>query len=176
MSRALSQREKVLSYIVGGTVLVIVNFFVLDYFRETWDTLRRDTMTKSAQLRTMKALLAEAPHWAKEDAELRATQPRLENEATAGFQLLNQVQQAASADGVTVEQPAIGSVERKPTYTAVSVTLETKSTWKAVVLFLSKLQAPGQFIVVETGELQIDQNDNTQMRGRFRIAKWYATK
>jgi hypothetical protein len=176
MSRVLTQREKVLSFIVGGAVLFIVNLFVVDYFLQTRARLSRDTTLKSAQLRSMKTLLSEAPRWAKEDAQLRATQPRLENEATAGFQLLNQVQQAAGADAVTVEQPAIGPVERKPTYTAVSVTLDTKSTWKALVLFLAKLQAPGQFIVVESGDLQVDPNDQTQMRGKFKIAKWYAPK
>ncbi|HEV7406118.1 MAG TPA: GspMb/PilO family protein [Chthoniobacteraceae bacterium] len=176
MSRVLTQREKVLSFLVGGAVLLIVNLFVIDYFLQNRTRLSRDTTVKTAQLRSMKTLLVEAPRWAKEDAQLRATQPRLENEATAGFQLLNQVQQSAAADAVTVEQPAIGPVERKPTYTAVSVTLDTKSTWKALVLFLSKLQAPGQFIVVENGELQIDQNDPTQMRGKFKISKWYAPK
>jgi hypothetical protein len=157
-------------------VLFIVNLFVVDYFDKTRARLSRDIVVKTAVLRSMKKDLAEAPRWAKDDAELRATQPRLENEATAGFQLLNQVQQAAGADGVTVEQPAIGQVERKPTYTAVSVTLDTKSTWKALVLFLAKLQAPGQFIVVESGDLQVDPNDPTQMRGKFKIAKWYAPK
>jgi hypothetical protein len=176
MSRVLTQREKVLSFLVGGAVLFIVNLFVIDYFLQTRARLSRDTTMKTAQLRAMKTLLKEAPRWAKEDAELRATQPRLENEATAGFQLLNQVQQAAGAEGVTVEQPAIGTVERKPTYTAVSITLDTKSTWKALVLFLAKLQAPGQFIVVESGDLQVDQNEPTQMRGKFKIAKWYAPK
>jgi type II secretory pathway component PulM len=176
MSRVLTQREKVLSFIVGGAVLFIVNLFIIDYALGMWARLSRDTTVKRAQLRAMKTLLTEAPRGAREDAELRAKQPRLENEATAGVQLLNQVQQAAAVDGVTVEQPAIGPVERKPTYTSVSVTLDTKSPWKALVLFLAKLQAPGQFIVVETGELQIDQNDLTQMRGKFKISKWYAPK
>jgi hypothetical protein len=176
MSRVLTQREKILSYLVGGAVLFIVNLFVVDYFFTQRAKLSGDIVRKTAQVRAMKQLLNDAPRWAREDAQLRATQPRLENEATAGVQLLNQVQEAARQQGVTVEQPAIGPVDQKPTYTAASLTLDTKSTWKSLVMFLARLQGPQQFIVVESGELQVDTADPTQMRGKFKIAKWYAPK
>ena len=174
MSRTLTQREKVLSMIVGGAVLLIVNLFVIDYFLTNRAKLSSDTVRKTAQLATMQKLLAAAPQYAQQDARLRATQPRLENEATAGVQLLNQVQDAARKDAITVEQPSIGMVERRPYCTAISVTLDTKSTWKSLVLFLAKLQTPDQYIVIESGELQVDNGDPTQMRGKFKISKWYA--
>ena len=64
----------------------------------------------------------------------------------------------------------------KPTYTAVSVTLDTKSTWKALIQFLHGLQGPDQFIVLDSAELKVDTTDQTQMRGKFRISKWFAPK
>lgn len=42
--------------------------------------------------------------------------------------------------------------------------------------FLYEMQAPERFIVFESANLQIDQDDKTQIRGKFRIAKWYAPK
>ena len=107
---------------------------------------------------------------------LVAHQPKIENEATAGVQLLNQVQELAKKFGVTIEQPAIGNPERQPRYTSVAVTVDTKSPWKALHDFLGAVQGPEQFVVLESSRLNVDPSDQTQMRGHFRIAKWFAGK
>jgi len=60
--------------------------------------------------------------------------------------------------------------------TAISVELQTKSTWPALITFLEHLQGPEQFIVVESANLRVDTSDPTMMRGNFKIAKWYAPK
>jgi hypothetical protein len=38
----------------------------------------------------------------------------------------------------------------------------------------AKMQAPEQFIVIEGADLKIDDEDHTQMRGHFKIARWFA--
>ena len=43
-----------------------------------------------------------------------------------------------------------------------------------LIAFLHDLQAPGQFVALETANLKIDATDPTQLRGRFKIARWYA--
>jgi hypothetical protein len=172
----LSQREKVLSFLVGGAVLLLVNLFVLQYFFNTQAQFRRDAVKKQAQLKMMTGLMRDQALWQQRDNELRSRQPRVENENRAGTDLLLHVQDVAKKHTVLVEQPVIGNPTRNPEYTAVNVNIETKSTWKSLVEFLHALQGPDEFIVLESANLRIDTQDQTQMRGRFKISKWFAPK
>jgi Type II secretion system (T2SS), protein M subtype b len=176
MTHKLTQREKLLSFVVGGAVLLIVNLLLIQYFIGTLNQQQRDTVRKQGELKAMQNLLRDTAKWEKLDVELRTRQPKVENEARAGSDLLTQVQELAKKSSVLVEQPVIGNPDRKPEYTAVVVNIETKSTWKSLIQFVHSLQGPDQFIVVENAELKIDNTDQTQMRGKFRIAKWYAPK
>lgn len=174
MTKQLTQREKVLTFLVGGAVLMLLNIFVLQYFFRTQSKLRSDFARKQAQLTEMQALMRDSGKWAALDAELRGRQPKIDNEARAGTVLLSHVQEIAKKHSVLLEQPAIQNPERKPEYTSVGVTIETKSSWEALIRFLHALQGPEQFLVLESANLKVDTQDQTQMRGRFRIAKWFA--
>jgi hypothetical protein len=176
MSRTLSQREKILSFGFGGAIFVVVNLYLFDFFLDNQRRLQKELANKGQQLRSMQSLLASAPMWEQRDLWLRSKQPVLENEATAGVQLLKRIQDTAREQSVTVEAPVLGGISRQPYYTGVSVDIETKSTWKALIAYLAALQSPDQFIVLETANLKRDGSDETQMRGKFRIARWYAPK
>ncbi len=176
MTHRLTAREKVLAYFVGGALLFIVNLFVLRFFFGTQASLQRDFAKRHGQLQAMKTLLANTALWEERDTWLRGKQPPIENEATAGSELLNQVKSEAKTHSIVIEQPALTNPERHPQYTAVTVTFETKSTWKALVQFLYAMQGPEKFIVLESANLKIDPQDQTQMRGRFRVAKYFAPK
>jgi hypothetical protein len=172
----LSQREKVLSVVVGGTVLLLLNLFLLQYFFSTFSHQRRDLARKQAELKAMQGLERDTDKWNQHDAEVRQAQPHVDNEARAGSDLLTQVQEIAKKHSVLVEQPVIANPEHRPDYTAVTVNIETKSTWEALIQFLEELQGPKQFIVLDNAELKVDTADQTQMHGKFRISKWYAPK
>jgi hypothetical protein len=172
----LNQREKILAGIVIGAVVFVLNVAVLRYFFSTYGELTQETAREQAQLQSMQGLLANTGLWEQRDAWLNAHQPKLENDAFAGSQLLDQVQKVAKANSITVEQPQLANPERHPLYTAVTVNLETKSTWDSLKKFLVAMQGPEQFIVIEGANLRVDTSDPTQMRGRFRIAKWFAPR
>ena len=53
-------------------------------------------------------------------------------------------------------------------------TFETKSGWVPLVHFFYDAERPEAFIVFETVNLMVDSGDPTVMRGRFKIAKWFA--
>jgi hypothetical protein len=38
------------------------------------------------------------------------------------------------------------------------------------------MQDPEKFVVFESAQLQVDSADKTQMKGVFRVAKWYAPR
>jgi hypothetical protein len=112
--------------------------------------------------------------WAQREQWLQAKQPRLENPDTAGVQLLDSVRELARRHTVLLENAAIRTPEHRPNCTSVALEVETKSPWSPLVEFLQELQTPEQFVALESVNLKIDPADATQVRGRFKIARWYA--
>ncbi len=90
--------------------------------------------------------------------------------------MLDQVKQVASKHKVLLENPQIGTGESTGTHQAVFASVETKSPWPPLVHFLYDIQKPESFIVFESVNLAIDSTDPTMMRGKFKIARWFAPK
>src|SRR5205823_6349612 len=101
-------------------------------------------------------------------------QPKLVNEGSAGVELLDYVKSVAKKSDVVLENPAIGSPAKAQFYRSVPVNIETKSSWATLIRFLESIQQPEQFIVFETANVAIDPADPAMMRGKFKIARWYA--
>jgi hypothetical protein len=173
-ARSLSTREKMLAYAVGGIALVFGSVFLFNLFLETRNQLQTQLRSKSRQLDAMRALAAQEALWKKRDAWLLAKQPKLGNADNAGVQLLGQIKDAARTCQVLLDHPAIGSPDERGDYVSVSVGLDTRSSWAAILTFLHELQKPEQFIVIEGANLKIDDQDHTTMRGHFKIARWFA--
>lgn len=176
MTRHLSTREKQLALVVGTVVFLFGSYLLIETLWKTTNRLRSDIASKTKQLNLSRSLISDLAFWEQRDAWLRAKQPHLENPDTAGVQLLNQIKDLAKKHSVLLENPAIRLPDRQANYTSISVEVETKSAWKPLISFLHELQSPEQFIAVETANLKIDAADPTQMRGRFRIARWYAPR
>jgi hypothetical protein len=75
---------------------------------------------------------------------------------------------------VLVENPAIGAGETTPYHQTVFASIETKSPWPPLVHFLYDVQRPDAFVVFENVNLTVDGSDPTMMRGKFKIARWFA--
>lgn len=172
--RHLTRREKRLSYAVGGVLFVVFNFAFINYLTKQHAMVKAQFAAKTSEWQTMQGLFTERELWEKRQAWIEATQPKLENEGAAGVQLLDQVKDAAKANGVTLENPAIGTLEKSSYYRSTPVNFETKSSWPALMKFLSGVQQPEQFIVVDNANIQIEAADTTLIRGKFRVSRWYA--
>ena len=146
------------------------------YFLKNRDRLQSELLTKAAQLEKSKSRIASKPMWTEREEWLKKVQPKLENEGTAGGDLLNEIRDVAKKTSVQDLDPQIGTVERRPQTISVFVTIQTKATKEALRDFLYELQSPERSIVFESADLQFDKNDKTQMHGTFRIAKWFAPK
>ena len=170
----LSTRERIMLGIILGIVLILGNIAVVSALWKQYGRTRADLALKQSELKSLKQMGAERELWAKRDAWLTQKQPKLVNRDQARVILLDEIKTAAKTRNVLLENPALGSIESQPTYQSVSVNVETKSSWADLVGFLVGLQTPERFIVFESANLQIDATDPTKMRGRFRIAKWYA--
>ena len=117
--------------------------------------------------------MREVDLWTNREKWLHEHQPAYTGPEDASV-LLTQIQDTASKSNVLVENPAINSGESTAAYQSVFANVETKSPWPPLVHFLYDVQQPESFIVFENVNLAVDGNDPTQMRGRFKVARWYA--
>lgn len=170
----MTPREKVLASGVSAVIFVLLNLFIVTFFFRTQARLRAELTTKQDSLQTARTLLAERDLWTKRDAWLREKQPKLTNESGAGVDLLDQIKDAAKKSDVTLENPAIGPVQKAPSYRSVPVDVDTKCSWESLIQFLHAVQTPEQFVVLENATIQIDSADASKMHGHFKIARWFA--
>ena len=169
----MNQRERVLVLSIGAILFLIVNFAIWSLLFGMSARTRADWAARRATRSEQKVYLAEYQTWKKRAEWLKKNQPTLSNPAEASS-LLTQLKQIAGKYNVQIDNPQIGGVETTPTHQSVSASIETKSGWEPLVHFFYDTQKPEAFVVFETVNLMIDGNDPTVMRGRFKIAKWFA--
>ncbi len=174
----MSQREKILSMIVGGVVLLLVNLFLFKFFLTNHGRLRGDLAANKLKMEQLALLQADRPLWEQRDGWVSGNLQRLENPDAAGAKLLEEVKDVARKHTVLVTpQPnAIDRIVRKPEYAAIRVNVEATSTWGGLIDFLAEMQGPGKFAVFESINLRKDSNDLTKMHATLKIARWYAPK
>jgi Tfp pilus assembly protein PilO len=171
---SMSKRERVLAFLVGGTVFLLLNLFLLTAIARKQTSLRNELSTRRNDWASIQQLLAERDLWKQRDAWLDSKQPKLTNETTDYVQLLDQLRDLAKQHDITLENPTAGSPEKTQWYHSVSVNMETRSSWQSLIAFLQAVQTPERFMVFESANIQIDGEDATKMHGTFKIARWYA--
>jgi hypothetical protein len=172
--RRLSRSEKTLAGVVGALLFALLNLALASYVAKQRAALRIQTDDKTAQIKVMRELFSEQALWSRREAWLKEKQPKLANESSAGVQLLEQVRQIAKSNEVQLENPAIGAQEKTAWCRSVPVQIEAKCSWPALIAFLRAIQQPDQFVVLENATVEIDSGDPSLMRGKFKIARWYA--
>jgi hypothetical protein len=169
----MNQRERLLALSVAGILFLLVNLAIWSALFGMSAGARADYATQRASRAEQKVYLEEEKMWKKRADWLKKNQPRLNNPAEAST-LLTQVKQIAGKYNVQIDNPQIGAVESTPSHQSVSATFETKSNWEQLVHFLYETQKPQAFTVFENVNLIVDPTDPTVMRGRFKIARWFA--
>jgi hypothetical protein len=169
----LNQRERILALSVAGVLFLLVNLAVWSALFGISAGARAGYAAQRSARAEQKVYLEEETTWQKRADWLKKKQPALSNPAEASS-LLTQVKEIAGKYNVQIEDPQIGPVETTPSHQSVSATFETKSGWAPLVHFFYDAQKPESFTVFETVNLMVDGNDPTVIRGRFKIAKWFA--
>jgi len=170
----MNRRERTLLSIVLVVVFVLLNLFVWSWLLGAVKRARADLATRQATRKEQAIFIKERPLWTKRNEWLDQHQPTLKNSGEAQTGLLDQLKQIATKYDILIENPAIGSGESTSNHQAVFASIETKSPWPPLVHFLYDVQQPESFIVFENVNLMIDSSDPTMMRGKFKIARWYA--
>lgn len=171
----LNPRERILSLIVAGALFILINAFIWSSLLGTMRKARSDLSARKSMRKQQSVFLKEEKLWAQRDEWLKKSQPTLKSPVEAST-LLDEAKQAAAKHNVLIENPAIGTSDTTPNYQAVFASIETKSPWPPLVHFLYEVQKPEAFVVFENVNLAIDSADPTMMRGKFKIARWFAPK
>ncbi|MFL6537815.1 MAG: hypothetical protein ACJ8I9_07500 [Chthoniobacterales bacterium] len=169
----MNRRERILAGLVGAVAFLLVNIFIWSSLLGAISSTRAE-LVKRKSVRTSEAVyVKERTTWVKRDEWLRKHQPQLKGPGDAST-LLDQVKQVAGKHEVLIENPAIGTGDATPNHQSVFASIETKSPWPPLVHFFYDVQQPESFIVFENATLAIDSADPTMMRGKFKIARWFA--
>ena len=171
----LNRRERVLSMIVGGALFLLVNWIIWSWLLGSLEETRTNLAARKSARAQQSVFLKERSMWEKREAWLKKQQPTLKGPGEAST-LLDKVKEIAGKHNVLIENPNLGGVESTPTHQSTSVSVETKSPWQPLVRFLHDVQQPEAFVVFESVNLAIEPSDPTMMRGKFKIARWFAPK
>jgi hypothetical protein len=169
----MNQRERVLGAIVAGAIFLLINLYLWGKLFGTLGEANADLAARRSTRNAQAVYIKERDLWMKRAQWLQQLQPVLKSPGEAST-LLEQVKQIAGKHNVLIENPAIGVSDSTPNYQSVFASFETKSPWPPLVHFLFDVQQPESFVVFESVTLAIDPADPTQMRGKFKIARWFA--
>ena len=169
----MSGRERKMSLVIASILFLLINLFVWRLLLGSISNSRREVASRKSTRAEQVVYMREREIWAKRDQWVQKNQPILKGAEEAST-LLDQLKQIAGKYEVLIENPAIGSGESTPTHQAVFASIETSSHWPELVHFLYDVQQPDAFVVFESVNLAIDGNDPTMMRGKFKIARWFA--
>jgi hypothetical protein len=169
----MSQRERIMTFAVAGILFLLINLFIWRWLLGTISGSRSELAARKASRSEQNVYMKERELWAKRDQWVQKTQPLLKGAEEAST-LLDQLKQIGGKYNIVIENPAIGTGESTPNHQAVFASIETSSHWPELVHFLYDVQQPDAFIVFESVNLAVDGNDATMMRGKFKIARWFA--
>jgi Type II secretion system (T2SS), protein M subtype b len=169
----MNRRERLLAGAVILVLFLFINVFIWSALLGGVKSARAELTERKAVRKTQTVFLRERDVWKKRQDWLAKHQPILQNAGEAST-LLEQVKQIAGKHKVLIENPSLGAVQSAGDHQSIAVSLETKSPWPALVHFLYDVQQPEAFIAFEDASLSIDGTDPSTMRGRFRIARWFA--
>ena len=169
----MNRREQIMTLAITGFLFVLINLFVWRLLLGSISNSRRELAIRRATRAEQTVYMRERELWAKREQWLEKTQPTMKGAEEAST-LLDQLKQIAGKYNILIENPQIGPGETTATHQGVFASIETSSHWPELVHFLYDVQQPDAFVVFESVNLAVDNNDATMMRGKFRIAKWFA--
>jgi hypothetical protein len=169
----MNRRERILAGVVVLALFGFINIFIWSALLGGIKNARHELVDQKAIRKTQVVFLRERDLWKTRQDWVAKHQPVLKDAGEAST-LLERVKEIANKHKILIENPSLGAVVSAPDHQSIAVSLETKSPWPALVHFLYDVQQPESFIAFEDVGLSIDGSDPTTMRGRFKIARWFA--
>ncbi len=169
----MNRRERILAGVIALALFGLINLFIWSALVGGIKDARHELVDQKAIRKTQAVFLRESDLWKKRQDWVAKHQPVLKDAGEAST-LLERVKEIANKHKILIENPSLGAVVAAPDHQSIAISMETKSPWPALVHFLYDVQQPESFIAFEDVGLSIDGSDPTTMRGRFKIARWFA--
>jgi hypothetical protein len=169
----LNKRERTLTTIVGAVLFLLLNWIIWSKVLGSLSAARTELADRRETRKVQEVFIRERALWEKRAKWLQEHQPALKGPGEAST-LLDQIKQVGGKHNVLIENPAIGTSDATPERQAVFASFEVRSPWPPLVKFLYDIQQPESFVVFESITLNIDPADPTQMRGKMKLARWFA--
>jgi hypothetical protein len=169
----LNKRERTLTSLVAVVLFLLLNWIIWSKLVGSLRGARAELTDRKETRKVQEVFIRERALWEKRAKWLQEHQPTLKGPGEAST-LLDQIKQVAGKHDVLIENPAIGTSDATPERQAVFASFEVKSPWPPLVKFLYDIQQPESFVVFESITLNIDPADPTQMRGKMKLARWFA--
>ena len=175
----LTQRERVLLLLVAGTAFVLGNLIAISTVVKSFRTLRQDYAEKTDSWKFASHFIQDKALWDARTEWLRKTQPPMTSRDPASYALLDQVQGLGRQYNVIITNTKIRQAQAgekaSPDYTAVTMELDTRSDWGALLKFMNAVQQkPENYLAFDEARLHTEQSDPATVIGSFRISKWFA--
>ena len=170
----MNRRERTMSLMVAGVVFLLINLFLWNSLLGAMSHARTDLTQRRLMRKEQEILIKERDLWTQRDQWLQQHQPTFNGASEASTLLEQQLRPVAAKYNILLENPQIGSGETTPSHQTVWASVDTKSDWQSLVHFLYDVQQPEAFIVFESATMNVDTSDPTKMRGKFKIARWFA--
>jgi hypothetical protein len=170
----MNRRERILSLMVASALFVLINFFLWSWILGAVGRSRSELAERKLKRKEQEVLIKERDLWTQRDQWLQEHQPAFNGASEASTLLEQKLRPVAAKYNILLENPQIGSGETTPSHQTVWASVDTKSDWQSLVHFLYDVQQPDAFIVFESATLAVDSGDPTKMRGKFKVARWFA--
>ncbi|MEY2536887.1 MAG: hypothetical protein QOG67_627 [Verrucomicrobiota bacterium] len=170
----MNRRERILSLAIAAMLVLFINVLIWNWLFGAIGGAHADLAARKAMRKEQEIFVKERDLWKQREQWLQQHQPAFNGAGEASTLLEQQLRPVAAKQNVLLENPQIGSGETAPSHQSVWASIETKSDWKSIVHFLYDVQQPEAFIVFENVTLAVDSSDPTKMRGKFKIARWFA--
>jgi hypothetical protein len=170
----MNKRERMLSMIVGGVVFALINLFLWNWVLGAIGRSRTELTQAKLMRKEQEIFMKERDLWTQREQWLQQHQPAFNGAGEASTLLEQQLKPVAAKYNILLENPQIGSGETTPSHQTVWASVDTKSDWQSLVHFLYDVQQPEAFIVFESANIAVDAQDQTKMKGKFKIARWFA--
>ena len=170
----MNQRERLLAGFVLGVLFLLINFFGWTSLMGAISRSREELAAHQQTRLEQTVFLREKDVWQKRQQWLDQRQPAYKGAGEASTLLDDVIKPSAAKHTILIENPQISAGESTPNYQSVHASFDTKSHWEELVHFLYDVQQPESFVVFESVNLAIDSGDPSQMRGKFKVARWFA--
>ena len=152
----LSKKEKRLLVAFISILLLVGNVIGLKKYLDGVRLAKMQIKTLTEQKEGINALLSDREYWEERQNWMKSHQPQIADLGEAQGEMLESLQEEARARGITVLEQRILDPQTKQQYPRISVFLKVVGPMSDIVSWLSEIQAPESFRIVENLSLALD--------------------